>query len=282
MRLLHRLLLFSACLCSAAQEPSKFPDTHDIDRKAYGATVISGFAQIDGEAAYAAFMAWRNAPENRNLKWEKATEKYSAKLIAGGMKPIEAARIVSIISSRDEGVYYDRLYATPNPKFQTRPNKLRIEAVNHRKPGRALDVAMGQGRNAIYLARLGWDVTGFDTSRTGLEQAQNAARASGLQIRTVLASDEEFDFGTEKWDLIAIIYPIEKRSVYRVRQALKPGGIVVVECSHKEGANAPFEYDTNELLKIFEGFRIIKYQDTIDEHEWARKQLRVVRLIAEK
>jgi SAM-dependent methyltransferase len=282
MPLLHELFLFSACLCSAAQEPPKLPDAHDVDRKAYDATAISGFAQIGGEAAYAAFMAWRNAPENRSLKWEKATEKYSAKLIAGGMKPAEAAKTISIISSRDEGAYYDPVYASPNPKFKTSPNKLLIDAVNHRKPGRALDVAMGQGRNAIYLARLGWDVTGFDTSKAGLEQAQKAARASGLQIRTVLASDEEFDFGTEKWDLIAIIYPIEKRSVYRVRQALKPGGIVVVECSHKEGANAPFEYDTNELLKIFEGFRIIKYQDTIDEHEWVRKQLRLVRLIAEK
>ena len=280
--LLHKLFLFSACLCSAAQEPPTLPNAHDGDRKASDAAAIAGFARIDGEAAYAAFMAWRNAPENHNLKWQKATEKYRAKLIAGGMKPAVAARTISIISSRDEGVYYDPLYANPNPKFQTSPNKLLIEAVNHRKPGRALDVGMGQGRNAIYLARLGWDVTGFDTSRTGLEQAQKTARAAGLQIRTVLASDEEFDFGTENWDLIAIIYPIEKRSIYRVRQALKPGGIVVVECSHKEGANAPFEYDTNELLKIFEGFRIIKYEDTIDEHEWVRKQLRLVRLIAEK
>ena len=56
----------------------------------------------------------------------------------------------------------------------------------------------------------------------------------------------------------------------------------MVECSHTENANAPFEYDTNELLNIFEGFRIIKYEDTIAEHEWVRKQLRLVRLIAEK
>ena len=245
-------------------------------------SAVLGFAQIDGETAYAAFLAWRNAPENRSLKWEEATEKYSTKLIATGMKPAQAAKTISIISSRDEGAYYDPVYASPNPKFRTSPNKLLIEAVSNRKPGRALDVAMGQGRNAIYLARLGWDVTGFDTSKTGLGQAQKAARASGLKIRTVLASDEEFDFGTEQWDLVAIIYPIEKRSVYRVRQALRPGGIVVVECSHKEGTNAPFEYDTNELLKIFDGFRIIKYQDTVDEHEWVRKRLRLVRLIAEK
>lgn len=282
IRLLFKCLLFSAFLCSAAQEAPKPADVHDAGRKAYDAAGAQVSSPVDGAAAYTAFTAWRNAPENRSLKWEEATGKYTAKLIAGGMTPAEAARMVSIVASRDEGVFYDPVYANSNPKFQTSPNKLLIEAVNHRKPGRALDVAMGQGRNALYLARLGWDVTGFDTSKTGLDLAQKTARASGLQIHTVLASDEEFEFGTDKWDLIAIIYPIEKRSVYRVRQALKPGGIVIVECSHKEAANALFEYDTNELLKIFEGFRIIKYQDTIDEHEWVRKRLRLVRLIAEK
>src|SRR5262249_48015058 len=108
--------------------------------------------------AYADFLAWRSAAENRSLKWEEATERYSAKLIAGGMAPTEAARTISIISPRDDGVYYDQVYASP-PKFLTAPNKLLVEAVNNRKPGRALDVAMGQGRNSLYLARLGWDVT---------------------------------------------------------------------------------------------------------------------------
>jgi hypothetical protein len=103
-----------------------------------------------------------------------------------------------------------------------------------------------------------------------------------LTVRTILASDEEFDFGTGQWDLIALIYPIEKRSVYRIRQALKPGGLVVVECSHKEATNAPFEYDVNELLEIFAGFRILKYEDTPGDHEWARRKLRLVRLVAQK
>lgn len=57
---------------------------------------------------------------------------------------------------------------------------------------------------------------------------------------------------------------------------------MVVECSHKEGANAPFEYDTNELLRIFEGFRIVHYEDRTGQHEWARKTLRMVRLIAQR
>jgi 2-polyprenyl-3-methyl-5-hydroxy-6-metoxy-1,4-benzoquinol methylase len=208
--------------------------------------------------------------------------KYKAKLIASGVSEPAAAKTVSIIESRDEASLYDPLFASPKPKFATHPNRLLVEAVKNRKPGRALDIAMGQGRNALYLAKLGWDVTGFDVSKAGLDQAQRQAAQSGLTIHSSQMSDEEFDFGTEQWDLIALIYPIEKRSVYRVRQALKPGGIVVVECSHKEASDAPFEYDSNELLQIFTGFRILKYEDAVAEHEWAGKQLRLVRLIAQK
>ncbi|WP_321476272.1 hypothetical protein [uncultured Paludibaculum sp.] len=97
------------------------------------------------------------------------------------------------------------------------------------------------------------------TSKTGLAVAQRSAAHSGVKIRTVLTSDEEFEFGTDQWDLIAIIYPIEKRS-----------------------AHARFECETNELPTISDGLRIIKYDDAMGEHEWERKQLRMVRLVAEK
>lgn len=237
---------------------------------------------LDGKAAYTAFLKWKDAPENRSLPWEQAIAKYSGKLIAGGLDRAVAARTISIIEARDEGVFYDPVYAGAETGFPNRPNRLLIEAVADRKPGTALDIAMGQGRNALYLARLGWDVTGFDTSQAGLDRAQAAARAAGLKIRTVLASDEEFEFGIARWDLIALIYPIEKRSVHRIRQALKPGGVVVVECGHKEDSNAPFEYGVNELLEIFAGFRILKYEDAPGDHEWAHKRLRLVRLIATK
>ena len=82
--------------------------------------------------------------------------------------------------------------------------------------------------------------------------------------------------------MIALLYPKEKRSIYRVRAALKAGGIVVVEYTHKENTGAPFEYDSNELPKIFEGFRILKYEAGESMHEWMRKELRLVRLIARK
>jgi 2-polyprenyl-3-methyl-5-hydroxy-6-metoxy-1,4-benzoquinol methylase len=236
------------------------------------------FGQINGEAAYAEFLQWQKLPENAGLKWEAATAKYAAKLKAAGVSDV--AKVLRIIEARDEATLYDPAYSG-TPKFQTGPSALLVEAVKNRKPGKALDVAMGQGRNSIFLARQGWDVTGFDVSKVGLAEARKLADAAGVSIRTVLSSDEEF--GKAQWDLIAIVYPIEKRSVYRVREALKPDGIVVVECTHKEpGKGAPFEYETNELLKIFDGFRILKYEDALGMHEWMRKELRLVRVIAQK
>jgi 2-polyprenyl-3-methyl-5-hydroxy-6-metoxy-1,4-benzoquinol methylase len=237
--------------------------------------------RIDGSAAYDRFLAWQKEDGNLNLEWESTLEKYRAKLRAEGLSESDAERTLDIISARDEASLYDRVYSNA-PKFQTAPSSLLVEAVTGRRPGRALDVAMGQGRNAIYLAQQGWDVTGFDVSKVGLTEAIRLAASAGVKINAVLASDVEFDFGEEQWDLIGILYPIEKRSVYRVRRALKTGGIVVVECSHKEAANAPFEFETNELLHIFEGFRILKYEDAMGMHEWTRTELRLVRLIAQK
>lgn len=243
--------------------------------------VISCLGQIDGGSAYAEFLRWRGVPANSRLQWDAAMQKYAAKLKSGGLTEKDVTATLDIISARDEAVLYDPVFAAPG-KAPSNPSKLLVEAVKNRLPGKALDVGMGQGRNSIYLAQLGWKVTGFDVSKVGLAQATKLAEAAGVQIQTALASDVEFAFGTDEWDLIAILYPIEKRSVYQVRRALKKGGVVVVECGHKASGNAPFEYDTNELLQIFKGFRILKYEDVVAPHEWAGKELRIVRLIAQK
>jgi len=241
----------------------------------------SALCQTDGARAYEAFQAWRSEPANASLPWDAAIEKYQAKLSAEGISDGDAAKTIRIITARDEGAFYDGIYSKP-PKFQTLPSALLAEAIRNRPPGKALDVDMGQGRNSICLARHGWNVTGFDVSRAGLAEAARLAASAGVHIKTVLASDEEFDFGSDRWDLIVILYPLEKRSVYKARNALKPGGVVVVECSHKEPGDKSFGFETNELLKIFDGFRILKYEDKPGVHEWSGKNVRLVRLIAEK
>ncbi len=74
------------------------------------------------------------------------------------------------------------------------------------KPGRSLDVGMGQGRNTIYLAQQGWDSNGFDPADRAVAAAQEQARKLGVKITTQVARAEEFDWGTDTWDLIVLSY----------------------------------------------------------------------------
>lgn len=65
---------------------------------------------------------------------------------------------------------------------------------------------MGSGRNALYLASHGWDVTGFDIADVGLVQARKKAKKPGIRINAIVKSDTDFGFGTNQWDLIVLTY----------------------------------------------------------------------------
>lgn len=215
---------------------------------------------------------------------EEPVERYRAKLVKDGLSGREAdAAIVKLKRelAREEGEFYDKIYAE-GPRFNPGPNRLLVEAARLRPPGQALDVGMGQGRNSLYLARQGWQVTGFDVSRVGLEQARAAANKLRLPLEAVFSGDEEFDFGREQWDMVAIIYALEKRSVRRAREALKQGGLLVVESGRKVGKGLPFEYEPGELRRILTGFRIHRYEEVEDVADWDLKKIPLVRVIAER
>ena len=248
----------------------------------FGAAAPAAPQAREGQAALDAFNAWRAQPAHVDLSWTDTLAGYRRHLLAQGQSPEQADRTLRLAVAHDEGTYYDKTYAGV-PEFRTEPNRLLVESVAQRPPGKALDVGMGQGRNALYLASQGWTVTGFDVSAVGLAQARAAAAARGLTIDAVHASDEEFDFGRGRWDLIAILYALEKRSVFRVKDALRPGGLVVVEAAHRSASGGDWEFESNELLRIFEGLTILKYEELDGAYDWAPgKPVRMVRLVAER
>jgi len=95
---------------------------------------------------------------------------YRKELIRRGMSADQAdAQIEALWKSilhcpEGSALSFDRVYRWEKLPFTTEPNAFLVEMVRDLKPGSALDVAMGQGRNSIYLAGKGWDVTGFDVS----------------------------------------------------------------------------------------------------------------------
>jgi SAM-dependent methyltransferase len=181
---------------------------------------------------------------------------------------------------------YNGLYASQSKVFTREPNAFLVEAVKNRRPGRALDVGMGQGRNALFLARSGWDVTGFDSADEGIRQAKWEAARLKLRLNAEVNTFEAFDFGKEKWDLIVLTYEPTKAIAPKVAPALRPGGILVVEDRHVDTRRVwpAGAFGDNELLSVFPSLRVLRYEDVWARPDWSAKQLdeRLVRLLAEK
>src|SRR4051812_43351101 len=90
--------------------------------------------------------------------------------------------------------------------FKTTVNSFLERWAKGKKPGTALDIATGQGRNAVWLATQGWKVTGVDISDVGLEMTAKAALAKKTKVTTVEADIDTYDLGKDKWDLVTLIY----------------------------------------------------------------------------
>jgi len=170
------------------------------------------------------------------------------------------------------------------------PDDVLVKAIATRKPGSALDLGMGQGRNALYLAEHGWQTTGVDFSEVAVTDARAEAAKRGLKFEPVIADLVTYDLGTEKWDLILYSYmqswlkSSQLDHAKRVRTALRPGGVVVIEGFAGKDSPTGAWFETNELLRTFAGFKILFYEDTEMVPQWGRQRVkrRIVRLIAKR
>ncbi len=186
-------------------------------------------------------------------------------------------------------IFYNNIYAHPRPGFSTQPNALLMTAIAGRGPGRALDICTGQGRNAVFLASQGWDVTAVDVSDAGLEVAQRNAGQAGVRIRTVLASADEYDSGAATWDLVVATYaPVpltDPAYAARIRNSLRPGGLIVIESfatDASEEDRTPVDIDPADLRRAFAGLRVLHFEDTVAMSDWGTREVRLTRFVAEK
>jgi SAM-dependent methyltransferase len=188
-------------------------------------------------------------------------------------------------------IFFNFVFTREKPSFRTDPNALLVETVKDIKPGRALDVAMGQGRNAIWLAEQGWDVTGFDISTEGIAAARSAAERKGVKIATVQSSWQKFDFGQAQWDLIVFSYAFvpmwDSEFFARVRASTRRQGLIVFEHYLHDGSEPLARFagtpEPNELLHVFTpDFRVLRYEEPIAETEWFSRKSPLVRMVARR
>lgn len=215
---------------------------------------------------------------------------YRKSLIDDGVPAAEADRRVTVIrenARRLEIEMWNRQLTAAQPAFNVEPNAFLVRAIKGVKPGTALDYGMGQGRNTIYLAQQGWTATGFDPAEKAVAAAQEQAHKLGVKITTLAVGDDQFEFGKDQWDLIVLSYVGFRATMPRILDGLKPGGLVVVEAFHRDSLKnaaigAGVVFDNNELLKLFERFRVLHYEDAEDKSDFGKGTNRVVRLIAQK
>jgi 2-polyprenyl-3-methyl-5-hydroxy-6-metoxy-1,4-benzoquinol methylase len=196
-------------------------------------------------------------------------------------------KIVQTQGSRAEAERWNRILTAENPSFNTKPNQFLVEMAKGRKPGTALDVGMGQGRNSIWLAQQGWDVTGFDPAERAVALAQENARKLDVTLKTEIKGMENFDFGEGRWDLILISYVTGREMTDVLQRALKPGGILVIEGFHRDATKGrsiggSVVFDTGELPKLYPQLRVVRYEEPITEADFGRARVRVVRYCAER
>jgi 2-polyprenyl-3-methyl-5-hydroxy-6-metoxy-1,4-benzoquinol methylase len=241
---------------------------------------------------YEAFRSWITTQpvDVQRADDDEVFAKYAADLRAHGKTEQEAADTIQklrALGDRAEIERWNRILTSTKPMFSTAPNAFLVSVTKGLKPGRSLDVGMGQGRNTIYLAQQGWDSVGFDPADRAVAAAQEQAKKLGVTITTSVARAEDFDWGESKWDLIVLSYVGARELVAKVTRALKPGGMVVVEGFHRDATRAhpiggAVVFDTNELLKLFPDLRVVRYEDTPGIGDFGLDETRVVRLAAVK
>ncbi|MDE3146915.1 MAG: class I SAM-dependent methyltransferase [Acidobacteriota bacterium] len=142
------------------------------------------------------------------------------------------------------GTTWDRRYEEHG--WSAVPDESLVEFVAPLTPGRAIDLGCGTGRNALWLARTGWTVTGVDASRVGLEMAVEQARLEGVALRTEQADLVHYVPAAAAFDLVVVanihLLPSERDDFFtRAAAAVAPGGHLYIVGHHVDalGVSGP-------------------------------------------
>jgi len=165
------------------------------------------------------------------------------------------------------------------------PLPLLVRTVSELKPGRALDLACGTGRHAIFLAERGWQVAAVDASSVGIELAQTAALALNLEVDWKVSDLDrnEFEIEAEAYDLIGVFYYLQRDLFPQIRAGVSFGGIVIAaihmvdEPPDTKPMNPAFLLQPGELRAEFRGWEILHdYEGTPTEDGHQRRTAEIV------
>ncbi len=164
---------------------------------------------------------------------------------------------------------WDQRHAAGDPIESPEPDPTLVDEIASLPPGRALDLGAGDGRNAIWLARRGWQVTAVDFSGVAIERARARAEAGGVNVDWQLADLLEWSPEARAYDLVTLFFihlpGAERRAVYaRAADAVAPGGTLLIVAHDRAnlagGVGGPQDPEVlvspKEVAADLSGFRV--------------------------
>lgn len=185
--------------------------------------------------------------------------------------------LLSLYAGEQDKLFWDKKYETEAYIFGKEPVEFLRENIDILPTGKALDIAMGEGRNAVFLVKNGFDVDGCDISEIAVKKAQELAKENNVKIHAFVADLETYKLPQDTYDVIVCFYYLQRSLIPQIKQALKPGGMIIYETytieNWERGLEGPKNKDyllkPNELLNFFRDFKIIYYRELVLDNKKA-------------
>ncbi len=194
--------------------------------------------------------------------------------------------------------FWNERYGQHEFIYGQKPNSFFEEQIALLQPGKILLPAEGEGRNAVYAATQGWEVTAFDFSEAGKKKAEKLASETGVTIDYQISAAADFEAEADTFDVVAFIYahfPSQLRQAVHQKAVkwLKPGGKVILEAFHARqlhrnsgGPKKPeMLYDLPMLRNDFSPLQEVLLEEkiiTLSEGAYHKGVAEVVRFVGEK
>lgn len=195
--------------------------------------------------------------------------------------PISGARFQQLSGmkvSQDSSTQWDQRYSRPTFIYGKAAAPFLAENYQYIPyEGTVLDMGMGEGRNAVFLAQKGYKVTGVDLSSVAVKKSYLLAQEFGVKIKGVVGSLKEYKIAPGSYDAIICFYWVDRGMVEKIKSWLKPGGILIYEAhtfrEKERDAAKRAEVSDNylkeqELIRLFPGMRVLKYEEPLHEKEF--------------
>ena len=190
--------------------------------------------------------------------------------------------------TQDPRKTWEKRYTAPDYQPNMEPVPFLVKMIQGLPPGQAICLAAGTGRNAIFLAQNGYQVTAIDISQAALHWCDQISAKLGVEVKTLEADLLAFDLGNEVWDLATNLYFYEPSIFRGLKKAIRPGGHILFQTysqAQKKFAWGPsnnaFLVHPQDLEDEFKDWELIYFEET-EYTNLQNKNESVIQMLARK